>query len=127
MPKDLEKSAVSVTVEEMADQLVGAEMRASRLKRPFAQREVSMRAGVAPSAIENFQRGRLKHAERISGAIKEMYAAFLMRQIAGLELDVARARAVEPARDFRAAEAAIEAARKAIQGERADFEERHSR
>jgi transcriptional regulator with XRE-family HTH domain len=115
MPNNVEKSAVSVTtLEEMADRMVGAEIKAAGLKRPFAQREISLRAGMAASAVENFQRGRLKNVQRISGPIKTLYAAFLERQIEILRTDLAYARASEPDRDFREVEAAIATGRAAL-------------
>jgi|HubBroStandDraft_5_1064220.scaffolds.fasta_scaffold131425_3 hypothetical protein len=114
MPKDLEKLAVSVTVEEMAGRLVEAEIRESRVKRPIAQREISRRAGIAPTAVENFQRGRLKHVERISGKIQGLYVAFLKRQLAALQTEYVRAQAIDPERDLRTAEAAIAQARAAL-------------
>jgi len=98
----------------MADRMVGAEIKAAGLKRPFAQREISLRAGMAASAVENFQRGRLKNVERLSGPIKTLYAAFLERQITSLQSELVYARATEPQRDFRTAEIAIETARKAL-------------
>lgn len=108
MPNDLaEERSVSVTVEQMADRLVEAEIRESRLKRPYAQRIVARRAGLAASAIENFQRGRLKNVDRIAGRIRKVYAGFLERQITALQTELAYARAREPERDFRAVEVAI--------------------
>ena len=114
MPKHLEKTAVSVTIEQMTERLVAAEIQEGRIKRPFAQREVARRAGVSPSAIESLQRGRIKYVERIAGRIERLYVAFLERQLAKLEAELAVARMRNPKRDFGTAEVAIARAKEAL-------------
>ena len=116
MPKKAEKFAVNLTVEQMADRLVAAKIQEEGVKRPFAQRDVAQEAGLAPTAIGNLLRGRLKDVERISGRIKAAYVGFLERQIARLETELAFCRARDPKRDLRAAEASIAAAKAALRG-----------
>ena len=104
---------VGVTVEQMASRLVAVEVEEAHVKRPFAARAVSRRAGIAPSAIENLLRGRIS-AERISRPIERLYVGFLKRQIAKLETELTFVEARDPGRDVSTAHAALEMAKEAL-------------
>ena len=112
-----EKTAMPISVVEIADSLVRREMASMGVKRPEAERNLARRAGLAPSAIENLRRGRLKSNDSIGRKLTSLAVKYLESQIAALESELAIARAIasgdhEP--DLRAAEAAISRAREAL-------------
>lgn len=119
VPNNSEKSTVIASVVGMADRMVAERMRDSGVKRPEAERSVARNAGLSPSAIDNLRRGRLKNGDAIGGRIQRAFVAFLERQIAALESELAIARLAEREVDFGAAEVAIAEAKRAL-GEGAD-------
>ena len=117
LPDDLGKTAMPISAVEIADSLVRREMASMGVKRPEAERNLARRAGLAPSAIENLRRGRLKSDETIGRKLQRLAVQYLERQIAALEAELAIARASagadhEP--DLASAEAAIARARQAL-------------
>ena len=98
----------------MCERLVSAEMAERRIKREQAESEVSVRARLAPSAITNFRKGRIKDVEKLGTRIEAAFIAFLERQIARLEYELAVARMARREVDLGAAEAAILAAKEAL-------------
>lgn len=119
------KSAMSVV--EIANRMVSWEIQTARTKRPHAERQVSMRAGLSPSAIENLRKGKLKDERRVAGPIRDLFIRFLERKISALQTELALARAMEPDRDFRKVEAAIAAAQAALGRREIDEEFQGSR
>jgi hypothetical protein len=114
LPKNMEKSAVELSVAGKADRLVKAEMLDAGVKRPTAERTVAQRAGVSPSAIENLRRGRLKNVEVVKPRINAALIAFLENQLAALGHELVVARAADRDIDFGTAEAALAQARAAL-------------
>lgn len=98
----------------MCDRMVSAEMAERGVKRAEAESDVARRAKLAPSAITNFRKGRIKDVERLGSRIEEAFAAFLARQLAKLEAEIAVARVRHPERDLGTAEAAIARAKEAL-------------
>ena len=113
-PKITGESPVELSVAGVADRLVRHEMIEAGVKRPDAERAVARRAGIAASALDELRRGRVKYVERIEGRIHAVWVQFLERQIAGLENELAIARADRRAVDLGAAETAILAAKAAL-------------
>lgn len=99
----------------MCERMVSAEMAEGRLKRPDAEAVVSRKANLSPSAITNFRKGRVQ-GEKLGARIEAAFVAFLERQIARLEYELAIARASRREADLAEAEAAILAAKEALRG-----------
>ena len=108
------RSSDVLTALGIAKRIVSTEMIERGVKRPEAERIVARQAGISPSSIENMRRGRIKDDEKLRSKIKRAFAVFLERQIAGLEHELALARAAQRECDFSSAEAAIAAARAAL-------------
>ncbi len=113
-PANDTRSSDVLTALGIAERMVSTEMIKRGVKRPEAERIVARQAGISPSSIENMRRGRIKDDEKLRSKIKRAFAAFLERQIAGLEHELALARAAQRECDFSSAEAAIAAARAAL-------------
>ena len=101
----------------MCERMVSAQMAERRIKRADAEREVSVQAQLAPSAISNFRKRRIKDVEKLGARIEAAFVSFLERQIGRLEHELAIARATRREADLGAAEAAILAAKEALQRE----------
>lgn len=114
VPNNSEKSTVSVSVAGMADRMVAETMREAGVKRPDAERSVARNAGLSPSAIDNLRRGRIKNEDAIGGRVRRAFVAFLERQIAALETELAIARLAQREVDFGTAETAIAEAKRAL-------------
>ena len=114
MPKNMEKSAVQISIAGIADRMVRAEMASAGVKRLLAEQTVSIKAGLAQSTFENLRRGRIKNVSAIEGRVKAAWARLLEGQIRGLEHDLVVARSVNREADLGTAEAAIAQARAAL-------------
>ena len=100
--------------------MVRREMASMGCKRAEAEQNLARRAGLAPSAIENLRRGKIKNHETIGRRLQAIAVQFLERQIATLENELAIARRVASVEsdnpDLDRAEAAIEEAKRILRG-----------
>src|ERR1700739_4892499 len=93
MPEKMEKYTVQISIAGIADRMVRAEMARAGVKRPQAEREVSIKAGLAASTFENLRRGRIKNVEAFQGRIHAAWEKLLEGQLKGIESDIAVAAA----------------------------------
>ena len=101
----------------IAERMVSTEMIERGVKRPEAERIVARQACISPSSIQNVRLGRIKSDETFRSKMRRAFVAFLERQIAGLEHELALARATQRECDFSEVETALDAARRALHGE----------
>ncbi len=102
---------------ETVNELICEEMIASRVKKPAARDNIAGEAGLSPWTLDSLLRGRIKNVEGIAARIDSVVIHRLEKRIADAEHKLAilrqtRLRA-DPAR-IRAAQAAVEQARKAL-------------
>lgn len=114
-PKFMDGGIV-MTVARIARRLIAEEGLVRGVKRPEARRIVAREAGVTPGSLENLERGRLKHADRIAARLHALLASKIEQRIARLqhELFLARETGRVGRADLERAEAALETARKAL-------------
>lgn len=85
----------------LADRLVREEMCATRANKPDAIESIAAQAGIAPGTIQNLFKRRLKHADRIEGALQGLALRHAESRAIALRSQVEQIRAGSRSVDLR--------------------------